>query len=77
METTSEPEEPVRIGVYLCRCGVNIGSYIDMDALKEFSQTLPHVVVVKTNNFTCSDPGQDVIKNDIQELGINRVVVAA
>ncbi|HMF32342.1 MAG TPA: hypothetical protein VKK79_13055 [Candidatus Lokiarchaeia archaeon] len=48
-----------------------------MEDLAEFSKTLPNVAVVKTNNFTCSDPGQEVIKQDIGELGLNRVVVAS
>jgi len=38
---------------------------------------LPNVIVARVNSFTCSDPGQQIIKNDILELGINRVVVAA
>lgn len=29
------------------------------------------------NKFTCSDPGQQQIKNDILELDLNRIVVAA
>lgn len=45
--------------------------------MKDFAETLPNVVVVKINYFTCSDPGQQVIKNDILDLGLNRVVVAA
>lgn len=45
--------------------------------LREFAESLPNVVVAKTNKFTCSDPGQNIIKNDIIELDLNRIVVAA
>jgi heterodisulfide reductase subunit A len=56
---------------------VNIGAVIDVDAVRDFAETLPNVVVAKANNFTCSDPGQLQIKNDIIEYRLNRVVVAA
>ncbi len=38
---------------------------------------MPNVVIARVNNFTCSDPGQQIIKNDILELDLNRIVVAA
>ena len=50
---------------------------MDCDALRKFAETQPNVVVARTNKFTCSDPGQQVIKNDIMELDLNRIVVAA
>jgi heterodisulfide reductase subunit A len=56
---------------------VNIGATVDCDAVKEAVEYLPNVVVTRTNDFTCSDPGQNIIKNDIIELDLNRVVVAA
>lgn len=56
---------------------MNIGSVVDCEAVKDFAELQPNVVVAKTNKFTCSDPGQQVIKNDILELDLNRVVVAA
>lgn len=45
--------------------------------LREFAETLPNVTVAKVNKFTCSGPAQNIIKNDIQELGLNRIVVAS
>ncbi len=69
--------DKIRIGVYVCRWGVNIGAHLDCDAVRDFAETLPNVVIARTNNFTCSDPGQQIIKNDILELGLNRIVVAA
>ena len=56
---------------------MNIGAHVDCDALRKFAETQPNVVVARTNKFTCSDPGQQVIKNDIMELDLNRIVVAA
>ena len=69
--------DKLRIGVYVCRWGVNIGAHVDCDALRDFVEPLPNVVIARVNNFTCSDPGQQIIKNDILELDLNRVVVAA
>jgi len=66
-----------RIGVYICHCGANIAGTIDVEAVTQFAQGLGDVVVARNYKFMCSDPGQALIKNDIAELGLNRVVVAA
>jgi len=50
---------------------------VDCDDLRNFVEPLPNVIIARTNDFTCSDPGQQVIKNDILELDLNRIVVAA
>ena len=67
----------LRIGVYVCRWGVNIGAAVDCDAVRDYVEHLPNVTIARTNDFTCSDPGQNIIKNDILELDLTRVVVAA
>jgi heterodisulfide reductase subunit A len=69
--------EKPRIGVYICHCGLNIGATVDCKAVAEFAKNLPNVVVAKNNKYTCSDPGQDLIKKDIKEQNLNRVIVAA
>lgn len=69
-------EEP-RIGVYVCDCGINIAATVNVPKVVEFAQTLPNVVVARENKYTCSELGQNVIKEDIRELGLNRVVVAS
>jgi len=69
----SEP----RIGVYVCHCGSNIAGTVDVEEVTEFARNLDAVVVARNYVFVCSDPGQEVISNDIRELGLNRVVVAA
>jgi heterodisulfide reductase subunit A2 len=69
--------EKPKIGVYVCHCGVNIGGVISVPDLVEYAKTLPDVVVAKDYKFFCSDTGQNIIKEDIKEGKINRVVVAA
>ena len=71
-----ENEEP-RIGVYVCHCGINIGGVVDVPAVAEYAKTLPNVVIAKDYKYYCSDPGQQVIQNDIKEHNLNRIVVAA
>ena len=66
-----------KIGVYVCHCGTNIGGKVDVDDVVEFAGTLPFVTVAKEYKFMCSDPGQELIKQDIREHGLDRVVVAA
>ena len=70
-------EEEVKIGVYVCHCGLNIAGTVDCEKVAKYAGTLPHVVVSRDYRYMCSDPGQDLIKNDIRELGLNRVVVAS
>jgi heterodisulfide reductase subunit A len=50
---------------------------VDCDAVRDFVDPLPNVVIARVNDFTCSDPGQQIIRNDILELDLNRIVVAA
>jgi heterodisulfide reductase subunit A len=69
-------EEP-RIGVYVCHCGLNIAGSVDCAEVAKFAAKLPHVVLSKDNRYTCSDQGQDLIKKDIKESKLNRVVVAS
>ncbi len=66
-----------KIGVYVCQCGANIAGTVDVEQVTEFAQSLPSVAVARNYKFMCSDPGQELIKNDIRELDIDRVVVAS
>lgn len=66
-----------RIGVYICYCGSNIAGVVDVEDVARYAQTLEAVVVARAYKFMCSDPGQQMIKNDIKELKLNRVVVAS
>ena len=69
--------EEIRIGVFICECGLNIAGTIDCNAVSEFARTLPNVAVVVQNKYTCADPGQNEIKKAIAEHRLNRVVVAS
>ena len=69
--------EELRIGVFVCECGVNIGGYVDVQAVADYAMTLPNVEYVKINKFTCADSGQAEIQIGIKEHNLNRVIVAA
>ncbi len=75
MSETMEPEP--RIGVYICHCGVNIAATVDVEDVAEAAADLPGVVIARDYTYMCSDPGQELIKRDIREHGLNRVVVAS
>ncbi|MHA1732188.1 MAG: FAD-dependent oxidoreductase [Promethearchaeota archaeon] len=69
-------EEP-RVGVFVCHCGINIGSVVDVPEVVEYAKKLPNVVHVERNLYTCSQDTQEAMKEVIREKGINRVVVAS
>jgi len=69
--------EEARIGVFVCNCGVNISSVVDVAAVEEYAKTLPNVVYSGQQLFTCSQDAQDLMKEIIKEQRLNRVVVAA
>lgn len=70
-----EPSESV--GVYVCHCGTNIAGMIDVEDVAEHAAQLDGVVVSRHYSYMCSDPGQELIQQDIRELGLDRVVVAS
>ncbi len=70
-------DKNLRIGVYVCHCGTNIAGTVDVEKLRQFAETLPGVVLARHYKYMCSDPGQELLKQDIMEHGLNRVVVAA
>jgi len=67
----------IKTGVYVCHCGTNIAATVDVEAVTEFALKLEGVALARNYTYMCSDPGQDLIKQDIQERGLNRVVVAS
>jgi heterodisulfide reductase subunit A len=69
--------EAPRIGVFVCNCGINIGGIVRVPEVSEYARTLPGVVYVEENLFTCSQDTQDKMAEVIREKGLNRVVVAA
>lgn len=66
-----------RIGFYICHCGTNIAGTVNVKAVAEYVATLPNVVVSRDYKYMCSDPGQDLIVQDIKEQHLDRVVVAS
>ncbi len=66
-----------KTGVYVCRCGTNIAATVDVEAVAAFAQDLDGVALAREYSYMCSDPGQDLIKEDVQEHSLNRVVVAS
>ena len=74
-EKKGTPEE--KVGVYVCHCGGNISDHVDVEAVCEHAKKIPGVVTVKNNVFMCSDPGQELIMEDLKNGVIDRVVVAS
>ncbi|HDZ90389.1 MAG TPA: CoB--CoM heterodisulfide reductase iron-sulfur subunit A family protein [Deltaproteobacteria bacterium] len=70
-------EEKARIGVYVCHCGLNIAQTVDCQRVAEAAALLDDVAVSKDIGYACSEPGQQQIKDDILEHGLDRVVVAS
>ena len=69
--------EEVRVGVFVCHCGVNVGGVVDCPEVAEYAKTLPNVEFATDYKYMCSDPGQGMIQDAIKEYNLNRVVVAA
>jgi len=69
--------EEIKIGVYVCHCGSNIADKVDCAAVAEFASKLPNVTVARDFQYMCADPGQELIRKDIKEQGLNRVIVAS
>ncbi len=69
--------EPVRAGVFVCRCGTNIAGIVDVPAVVEFAKTLPGVVYATENLFSCSQDTQEGMAEIIKKERLNRLVVAA
>ncbi len=72
-----EPNGAVRVGVYVCHCGSNIGAIVDCKSVAEYAAGLAHVAVSRDYKYMCSDPGQELIQKDIQEHNLNRIVIAS
>src|SRR3989304_1521453 len=66
---------PKKIGVYLCRCGGNIGDVVDLQAVAESLKG--ENVTVNIQDYLCSSAGQEKIKNDIERGKVDRVVVGS
>jgi len=70
-------KEELRIGVFICHCGFNIGGVIDIPTVVEYAKTLPNIVCAEESLYTCSSTGLSVIKECIKKHNLNRVIVAS
>ncbi|HED00376.1 MAG TPA: CoB--CoM heterodisulfide reductase iron-sulfur subunit A family protein [Proteobacteria bacterium] len=70
-------QEGLRIGVFVCHCGKNIGGVVDVGEVKKYAATLPDVIFSKDNLYSCSQDTQALIKETIDKEKLNRVVIAA
>ena len=70
-------DEPPRVGVFICHCGSNIASVVDVERVVKRTRELPNVIVAENNTYTCADDTQKIIKDRIEEHRLNRVVVAS
>lgn len=69
--------QDLRIGVFVCHCGSNIGGFVDVPAVVEYAKTLPGVAYATGNLYTCAEDGLSSIREAIKEQRLNRVIVAS
>ncbi|MCS7281020.1 MAG: CoB--CoM heterodisulfide reductase iron-sulfur subunit A family protein [Desulfobacterota bacterium] len=67
----------MKVGIFICHCGHNIKGSVDVEKLRDYFKSLPHVGVSIDYTFLCSEVGQDLMKEAILKNGIDRVIVAA
>ena len=77
MADEKKDKEANKVGVYVCQCGGNISDHVDVEKVCERAGKIPGVVVARQNMFMCSDPGQDLIIEDLKSGTVDRVVVAS
>jgi heterodisulfide reductase subunit A len=70
-------KEEIRIGFFICHCGVNISSIVNVAEVRDYAATLPNVIMSMDYKFMCSDPGQNLIIDNVKKHKLNRIVVAA
>jgi heterodisulfide reductase subunit A len=72
-----KPTPEGRVGVYVCYCGGNISDAVDVEKVCEQARKVPGVAVARSNMFMCSDPGQEMIIEDLRSGLVDKVVVAS
>jgi heterodisulfide reductase subunit A len=77
MTETEAKKEEIRIGVFVCHCGSNIGGFVDVPSVADYAKTLKDVAFATDNLYTCADDGLTAIKDAIREHKLNRVIVAS
>jgi heterodisulfide reductase subunit A2 len=74
---TKSKEKKEKVGVYICYCGGNISDHVDVEVVRDRAEKIPGVAAARTNMFMCSDPGQEMIMEDLRNGIVDRVVVAS
>ena len=74
---TEKKETEKKVGVYICHCGGNISDHVDVEKVCQRVKDLPGIAVARTNSFMCSDPGQEMIMEDLKNRTVDRIVVAS
>ncbi len=69
--------ERPRVGVFVCKCGINIAGVVDVEAVRDYAAQLPYVAYVTDNLYSCSQDAQETMTQIIEENRLNRIVVAA
>ncbi len=77
MKNEATGEKQRKVGVYICYCGGNISDHVYVEKVRESVEKMPLVSVARTNMFMCSDPGQEMIMEDLKSGAVDRVVVAS
>ena len=77
MTETETKKDEIRIGVFICHCGSNIGGFVDVPSVADYAKTLKDVAFATDNLYTCADDGLTAIKDAIKEHKLNRVIVAS
>jgi heterodisulfide reductase subunit A len=65
-----------KIGVFVCHCGINIASTVDVKDLIDYAKKLDGVVISKDYKYMCSDVGANLIKDSIKKNKLDGVVIA-
>ncbi len=73
----TSPQKDCRIGVYICQCGGNISDVVNCAQVVAAAAELPNVVISREHSFMCSDPAQELIIEDINKNGLDRVIIAS
>ena len=77
MNQETGPSNNNKTGVYVCHCGLNIAGVVSCEDVAEYAESLPGVALSRHEGYLCSEPGQKKIRDDIEEYGLDRIVVAS
>ena len=70
-------DDEIRIGVFVCHCGINIGSVVDVPKVTKYAGEMENVAYYSETMYACSQDTQEVIKEKIKKHKLNRIVMSA